>query len=274
MANLREARGVRGAILGRDRPFRLRRYEVSGALAPYVRNAWFIDWCFPEGAGHTQRVLAPAGVNLTVQPDQDTLTGPHDRALDQHISGTSAVWGVLFRPAGFGAVVGPRVHEYADMRAPIGEHLSSVEGLRASLQAANSDAQALGALEAWLRPQIRAHDETRRALAGRVVEAIAGDRGLHRVDQLTERFEMSERALQRLMRQWVGLTPKSLLIRYRLHEAVHKLTHDEVDLVALAYDLGYADQPHFIRDFRRIVGRTPGDYRRECRAARAAEKSS
>lgn len=267
MANLREAPGVRGAILGHDRPFRLRRYEVSADLAPYVRNAWFIDWDFPPGTDHTQRVLAPAGVNVTVEPDRDTLTGPHDRALDQHISGTSCVWGLLFRPAGLGAVVGPRVHEFADVRGPVGEHLAGVEGLRRELTVARSDAHALGALEAWLRPQLRPHDETRRALAERVVQAIAEDRELHRVDQLTARFGLSERALQRLMRQWVGLSPKSLLVRYRLHEAVHHLTEGEdVDLVSLAYALGYADQSHFTRDFRRIVGHTPGEYRRMCQS--------
>lgn len=267
MANLREAPGVRGAILGTERPFRLRRYEVCAELAPYVRNAWFIDWHIPPGAHHTQRVLAPAGVNITVQPDRDTLTGPHDRALDQRIEGTSSVWGLLFRPAGFGALVGPRVHEFADLRADVGAHLAGVEGLRRELLGASSDAHALGRMEAWLRPQIRPHDETRRELAERIVQAIAADRTLHRVDQLTARFSLSERALQRLMRQWVGLSPKSLLVRYRLHEAVHRLTEgDLMDLAALAMELGYADQAHFTRDFRRIVGHTPGDYRRGCRA--------
>jgi len=31
---------------------------------------------------------------------------------------------------------------------------------------------------------------------------------------------------------------------------------------ALAQDLGYFDQAHFIADFRRLVGCTPGEYAR------------
>jgi AraC-like DNA-binding protein len=49
---------------------------------------------------------------------------------------------------------------------------------------------------------------------------------------------------------------------------------DVVDWSSLALDLGYFDQAHFIRDFKALVGRTPGDYgvggaRRPSRAARA-----
>jgi AraC-like DNA-binding protein len=35
-----------------------------------------------------------------------------------------------------------------------------------------------------------------------------------------------------------------------------------VNLTNLAQDLGYADQAHFTRDFKAIVGRSPSDYRR------------
>ena len=44
---------------------------------------------------------------------------------------------------------------------------------------------------------------------------------------------------------------------------------DAVDLPALALDLGYFDQPHFIRDFKSQVGRTPAQYAKQC-ASRAS----
>ena len=34
----------------------------------------------------------------------------------------------------------------------------------------------------------------------------------------------------------------------------------DCDWAALALDLGYADQAHLIRDFKKIVGRTPVEY--------------
>jgi hypothetical protein len=46
-------------------------------------------------------------------------------------------------------------------------------------------------------------------------------------------------------RSYVGVTPRWVLQRGRLH---------------LAADLGYADQAHFIRDFRRVLVETPARY--------------
>ena len=72
---------------------------------------------------------------------------------------------------------------------------------------------------------------------------------------------MSLRALQRLFNDAVGVGPKWVINRYRMHEAVARVQAGQpVSWAALAQDLGYFDQAHFIADFRKLVGRTPGDY--------------
>ena len=69
------------------------------------------------------------------------------------------------------------------------------------------------------------------------------------------------RALQRLFAEYVGVSPKWTIRRYRLQEAAERLAAAEsVDWPALALDLGYADQAHFIRDFKRMIGRAPAEY--------------
>lgn len=76
-----------------------------------------------------------------------------------------------------------------------------------------------------------------------------------------EQFAMSTRRMQRLFREYVGVTPKWVIQRYRLIEAAARLAAGRADdLADLALDLGYADQAHFIRDFKRIVGRPPAGY--------------
>jgi AraC-like DNA-binding protein len=75
--------------------------------------------------------------------------------------------------------------------------------------------------------------------------------------------------LQRLFRDYVGVTPKWVLKRYRVHEAAERLASGEAqDAAWLAADLGYSDQPHFIRDFAAQVGCTPHAYLSTCAAAR------
>ena len=69
---------------------------------------------------------------------------------------------------------------------------------------------------------------------------------------------MDARALQRAFRTHVGVSPKWVMQRYRLHEAAERLREEKPpSLAALAAALGYADQAHFARDFKRAVGQTP-----------------
>ena len=98
------------------------------------------------------------------------------------------------------------------------------------------------------------------------MEYVEGDSGVQRVGQVCEKFAIGERSLQRLTARRIGLTPKWLIQRRRLHEAAEQLTDpDRPDLARVAADLGYADQAHFGRDFRTVTGLTPGEYAAEPR---------
>jgi AraC-like DNA-binding protein len=125
------------------------------------------------------------------------------------------------------------------------------------------DRVAADVASAFLRERLPAADDAA-LLAGRIVDDVADDLDLHSADDLARRFDMSLRALQRLFNEFVGAGPKWVINRYRMHEAVARVQAGEpVSWAALAQDLGYFDQAHFIADFRKLVGRTPGDYARE-----------
>ena len=56
------------------------------------------------------------------------------------------------------------------------------------------------------------------------------------------------------------MTPKWLIQRRRLHDAVERLKAGLTSLADLASELGYADQAHFTHDFRTVTGLTPGEF--------------
>jgi AraC-like DNA-binding protein len=117
-------------------------------------------------------------------------------------------------------------------------------------------------IQGWLHRRLPPRDERAEWIAT-VVERAATDRGITRVEHLASGLGIGVRALQRLFAEYVGVSPKWVIQRYRLHEAAERIAAGEVrDWADLALDLGYADQAHFIRDFRRWVGRSPGDYAR------------
>ena len=91
-----------------------------------------------------------------------------------------------------------------------------------------------------------------------------------RVEHLAAMHHVAPRTLQRLFRRYVGVGPKWVLKRLRIHEAAEQLTAASPPRwTELALDLGYYDHAHFIRDFRLVVGRSPAEYAAE--AARARE---
>jgi AraC-like DNA-binding protein len=123
---------------------------------------------------------------------------------------------------------------------------------------------AVAAVEGWLRGLLPVDEEG--LLVNAVVEYVEADPSVQRVRQVCERFAVSERTLQRLTARRIGLSPKWLIQRRRLHEAAERLSdRPRPDLAQVAVDLGYADQAHFSRDFRTVTGLTPGEFAAEPR---------
>jgi AraC-like DNA-binding protein len=97
--------------------------------------------------------------------------------------------------------------------------------------------------------------------AATLVARITDDPGLRRVDQLAASSGLSVRTLQRLFADYVGVSPKWVMRRARLHEAAERADSGEpVDWAALASDLGYADQAHLTREFTVTIGVPPARY--------------
>lgn len=66
---------------------------------------------------------------------------------------------------------------------------------------------------------------------------------------------------QRLFAEYVGIGPKWVIRRCRLHEVTERLaTSAEIDWASLAVEIGYADQAHFVRDFKEMFGESPTWY--------------
>ncbi|WP_195909073.1 helix-turn-helix domain-containing protein [Microlunatus sp. Gsoil 973] len=98
----------------------------------------------------------------------------------------------------------------------------------------------------------------------RAVDLLVADAGVKRVADATRRLQISDRSLQRLFADYLGLTPGWVLRRGRLHAAAERLVtlagrHSE-PLAELAAEFGYADQAHLTNDFRRFIGMPPGNW--------------
>ncbi|HMF12979.1 MAG TPA: helix-turn-helix domain-containing protein, partial [Gemmataceae bacterium] len=78
--------------------------------------------------------------------------------------------------------------------------------------------------------------------------------------------EVSVRQLERGFRHVIGTSPKVFARTVRFQEAQQRLLFDpDADLTSLAYECGYFDQAHFIKDFKAFTGQTPSEYAQQMR---------
>lgn len=241
------------------------RYWPSADLAPFVEHYWTVEW---DLAGPLLRETLPhPAVHLLLELDQAQLAGPATRRFTRVLQGQGRVFSVKFRPGGFKAFTAEPVATLADRVVPLPALFGAeVEDLGRRALAQRDHQAVIAVLEAFLRQRCPLPDPAI-DLAGRIAERTATDRSITRVDHLAAAFGLKLRRLQRLFSEYVGVSPKWMIQRYRLHEAAERLALDAaVDCAELALQLGYADQAHFIRDFKQLVGRSPAEYARDLHA--------
>ncbi|MEU1323337.1 DUF6597 domain-containing transcriptional factor [Streptomyces microflavus] len=245
---------------------RFRRREPAPALRPYLEHYWLIDWDLDQP--YAAHVVPHPSVNLVLQR-YEAGESARERAgyaevagiglglFTQKLTGRGRVCGVQFRPGGFRPFA-PE-HALSDLT---GRRIDAAEVLRtpppvgAVLDPDDEDAR-VRALDACLLA-LEPRPDPQATLAMELVDRVRTDRSVRRVGQLARSAGLSPRTLQRLFSAYVGVGPKWVILRYRIHEALERAESEPaVDWARLAADLGYSDQAHLVRDFTATVGVPP-----------------
>ena len=93
-------------------------------------------------------------------------------------------------------------------------------------------------------------------------------KGNLRVESLEQLTGYSLRTIQRQFKQDIGLSPKVFGRIIRCQAALHCLhNQSQMSHSDLAFSLGFSDQPHFLREFKKLVSTTPMAYEDNLRAA-------
>jgi AraC-like DNA-binding protein len=84
------------------------------------------------------------------------------------------------------------------------------------------------------------------------------------VSQITHELGWSRRRLTATFRECVGMTPKAIARVVRFDRAVrHVRAAKRIQWSALAWQCGYADQSHLVREFREFAGLSPTEFVRQ-----------
>lgn len=241
--------------------FEFTRQLPSPDLRGLIERYWIIRWDLETP--HEQETIPYPCVNLVMERNNSRVWGVISGKFTRRLEGYGGVFGVKFRPGAF----------YPFLRAPISRLTNKSmafcdvfgekpDALEQAVFAAQSEDEQIAVMEDFLCRRLPEPDDNIE-LINQIIDCVVADRRITRVDQLAAIFERTPRSLQRLFSQYVGVSPKWVIKRYRLHEAAEQLASGMgVDWPQMAQELGYFDQAHFIKDFKSIIGVTPAEYAR------------
>jgi AraC-like DNA-binding protein len=232
-------------------------------VAPWITHYWMIHWDLRGCEPQVVESLPHPNIHLVFQEGSSVVCGLQTYKFSVRLEGRSRVFGVKFRPGGFRPFLDGPVSKLADRVIPTNRIFGKdLELLEAIVLSSGKEDDKVRAADDFFRARATKPDPIIE-LAGQLVERILREPGIKTVDDLASRAVMGKRQLQRIFNEYVGMSPKWVIRRYRLHELVEKVNSGgQLDWSQVALDLGYFDQAHMINDFRSIAGYSPAEYQK------------
>jgi len=237
------------------------------SLRPWVRKIW--TYAAPRPSRTLQRI-APDGCSelildigspyeeqgedgvLRLQPPR-LFAGQMTRPLAIRPVGPVELVAIRFEPDGARDWLGIPLVEATDRRLDVVERMVGL-----SAPPGDPEGQA-DVMADWLEGQRRDHWSIDPELRAEIVAAETGQSGPHR-------GLAGQRALQRLFRDRVGVSPRMLrsILRFRrVFDAVAEGGPETTGWLEAGLRAGYFDQPQMARDFRRFLGCTATQWARD-----------
>jgi AraC-like DNA-binding protein len=246
--------------------FQLSRHTPAPDIGYFVERYWIVSWDRRGQAPHRQETLPFPSVHLALERGNSRIVGVVRGKFSVLLREQGMVFGIKFRPGGYYPFVSIPISQITDRTIGLA-YVFGEDGtaLEAAVCAQTEEAKMVEHAEQFLRARLPAPDP-QVELINQIVDCVVDDRAIVTVDNLVARFGLTKRTLQRMFSQYVGVSPKWVIMRYRLQEAAEQMAAGAItSWTKLALDLGYFDQPHFIKDFKMIVGQTPAEYARSLR---------
>jgi len=249
---------------------------VRPPLATFVERIWAVNGIgeynreviLPNGAielmvnfGPPQRVVALGDRADGTLYTQGWVAGLQNQPLTVEALAVTDVLGIRFRPGAAHAFL-PGTIEALTNQVIHGDLIlgPAIASLRARLAEAPTRALQVRAAETWLfeqfAPQEHAYRIVQRALCALQQTPFGAPIGT-----LCDDLGLSHKHLITLFRRLVGVPPKTMARILRFHAVLNQVRQRQrINWSRVAHDFHYCDQAHFIHEFQRFSGITPGQY--------------
>jgi AraC-like DNA-binding protein len=165
---------------------------------------------------------------------------------------------IVFKPMGIYQLFGVKIRELANYLSHADEIMRSEINQVWERLILLSDPQLMKLeVERFLLKYFR-NARSHSQMINHIFDIMEVNHGMLRQNQLCNYLKISQRKLQRRIKEEIGFTAKELLQIYRFNYVLKNINlFSYSNLTELSYLCDYFDQSHFIKDFKRVTGQVP-----------------
>jgi AraC-like DNA-binding protein len=252
-------------------------FSPSDILKPYIRHYYifesdsdieFEDTVFPSG---DMEVIFNLGhgrwesfvENKFFQTPPIELWGQITKPLAIKSKGRHTMLGIRFFTHSAAYFLNDEIgvfnNQVSDLSAIIG---SPIKILHSQLLETTESNRRIALIEKFLLERLAGNEKKsfRIDKVADILTSIKNNSEENNISNIASRHGVTPRYLHKLIYQHTGLSPKSFDKISRFQVSLRLIAKNKQPLTAIAYDCGYFDQSHFIRDFKSFTGVTPSAY--------------
>jgi len=252
-----------------------RQYDVSAELQPFLKCFWSLE--APAAAVKEKQRIVPDGCMEMIfhygdlyqqfSEDGSFITQPRCFVFGQITSpleiaatGVTGIMAARFHPDGFAPFTAMQVNEMENKGVALALLFEDADIFEQQVLEAETNEERIKKIESFLINKLNA-PETANRLAKSSVEILLSSNGQISIDELATRLNITRRQLERKFTSAIGISPKQLSKVIRLQATLKMLEQKKfTSLTSLAYENGYYDQAHFIKDFKEFTGISPKQF--------------
>lgn len=173
-------------------------------------------------------------------------------------TGITGLIAARFHPEGLLPFISIPVSQLENKAVPLADLFGeNGKELEQNILHATENTQRIKLIEAFLVPFL-SNQETIDTIARNCVEVIFQSQGQLKVTELADKMNLNRRNMERKFTSAIGMSPKQLSKVVRLQATLKMMGQQKFkSLTSLAYENGYFDQAHFIKDFKEFTGMSP-----------------
>jgi AraC-like DNA-binding protein len=249
--------------VGFERHVTFHTYPPPSDLAPFIEHLWTIRWGEGGDPYNSDEVMHRPYVDLFISAQRSGIQGTFRGKRTHVAAGSGRIVGIRFRPAALHAFWGGTLADLQEKIIDLQPGFPQAGSKCVEHLLTLDDHAAIDVLVGLVRAR-RPLPDVNIELTNEIINAIETDVNLQTVSAVASAFGRSERWLQQLFQDYVGIGLKWFLQRHRLLAAAQLIREcDHPNGAAIAYDLGYSSQQHFISAFKQVLGKTPLQYKKE-----------